>query len=234
MISIINQFLMICIISYITRSQCFNRLVPSSFHSPTILKAFTNRAASSSSKPSTTKSSSEKIDRRGSKSKNSSYNFRSSSSSGSKSYSAKTNNNDKVYTPRVEGVQSNTVASSGQIDESSDDSDPTVPTVILEQGKARLFQDGNPLVYGGAVKQLKGRPNSGDYVLVTDHMGNAIGKGIYNSNSTYRVRMFTRSYETEFTVPFEDVLILRLRQALRVRKAATLPSDTTTAYRAVK
>ena len=233
MISIINRFLMICIISYIPRSQSFNRLLHSSFHSPTILKAFIYRAASSTTKFTTTKPSSEKIDRRGSKTKSSSYNSR-SSSPGSKSYSAKTINNNKVYTPRVDGSQSNTVAFSDQVDDSVNDSDASVPTVILEQGKARLFQDGNPLVYGGAVKQLKGRPNSGDYVLVTDHMGNAIGKGIYNSNSTYRVRMFTRSYEAEFTMPFEDVLILRLKQALRVRKAAALPSDTTTAYRAVK
>ena len=226
---------MICIISYIPRSQCFNRLAHSSFHSPSTLKAFINRAASSSSKPSTAKPSNEKIDRRGSKSKTSSYNSRPTNSSGSKSYSAKTTTDyNKVYSPRVDGSQSSTADSSDHIDESSDDSAANVPTVILEQGKARLFQDGNPLVYGGAVKQLKGRPNSGDYVLVTDHMGNAIGKGIYNSNSTYRVRMFTRSYETEFTMPFEEVLILRLKQALRVRKAAALPSETTTAYRAVK
>ena len=32
----------------------------------------------------------------------------------------------------------------------------TVPTAVLEKGKARLFQDGNPLVYGGAIKELKG------------------------------------------------------------------------------
>ena len=33
--------------------------------------------------------------------------------------------------------------------------------VILEKGKARLFQDGNPLIYGGAVKQVVGEPEPG-------------------------------------------------------------------------
>jgi hypothetical protein len=32
----------------------------------------------------------------------------------------------------------------------------TSARVILEKGKARLFQDGNPLIYGGAVKAIEG------------------------------------------------------------------------------
>lgn len=47
-------------------------------------------------------------------------------------------------------------------------------------------------MYGGAIKELKGNPQAGSQVTVADHMGNEIGKGIFNPNSTYRVRMFTR------------------------------------------
>jgi hypothetical protein len=47
--------------------------------------------------------------------------------------------------------------------------------VILEQGKAKLFQDGNPLVYGGAIQEVKGDPSIGDDVDVTDYKGNLVG-----------------------------------------------------------
>lgn len=106
--------------------------------------------------------------------------------------------------------------------------------VNLEKGKARLFQDGNPLVYGGAIKNLEGNPQSGDLVSVKDHMGNLIGKGVYNSNSTYRVRMFTRSYEQESALDFDSLLKLRIEQALALRKRAGLPSEINTAFRAIK
>lgn len=108
------------------------------------------------------------------------------------------------------------------------------PKVILEKGKARLFQDGNPLVYGGAIKELQGNPVSGDIVQVVDHMGNAIGKGVFNSNSTYRVRMFSRSFEKENNYEFPELLQARINQALVMRKSAGLPSATTNAFRAIK
>lgn len=117
---------------------------------------------------------------------------------------------------------------------STSSSSADTKTVILDKGKARLFQDGNPLVYGGAIKKLEGNPISGDLVTVTDHMGNLIGKGVYNSNSTYRVRMFTRSYEQESNLDFDALLKLRVVQAFALRKRAGLPSDTNTAFRAIK
>lgn len=61
------------------------------------------------------------------------------------------------------------------------------PTVVLKQGKARLFKDGHPLVYGGAVDHLTGAPKTGDAVLVTDNRANTIGWGFFNSTSMFRV-----------------------------------------------
>ena len=43
-------------------------------------------------------------------------------------------------------------SSSPSSSSSSSSSGSAGPKVILEKGKARLFQDGNPLIYGGAVK----------------------------------------------------------------------------------
>ena len=51
------------------------------------------------------------------------------------------------------------------------------PHVVLKAGKARLFLEGNPLVFGEAVGQVMGNVADGDYVEVVDHRGNLIGKG---------------------------------------------------------
>lgn len=37
---------------------------------------------------------------------------------------------------------------------------------LHDLGKAKLFQDGNPLIYGGAVKEVQGSPEMGDEVIV--------------------------------------------------------------------
>jgi 23S rRNA G2069 N7-methylase RlmK/C1962 C5-methylase RlmI len=74
----------------------------------------------------------------------------------------------------------------------------------------------------------------GSYVRVEDHMGNSIGKGMFNPLSTYRVRLFTRSFEREYDLEFPDVIASRIRQAILVRKSLLLPSKITTAYRLIK
>lgn len=61
--------------------------------------------------------------------------------------------------------------------------------VVLAIGKARLFYEGNPVVFGGAVSAVFGEPAPGDIVTVTDHKGKQVGWGIYNPDSMYRVRM---------------------------------------------
>ena len=62
--------------------------------------------------------------------------------------------------------------------------------VVLKGGKARLFLGGHPLVYGGAVDRVIGRPPplSGVPVVVADGAGAAVGWGVYNPDSMFRVR----------------------------------------------
>lgn len=107
------------------------------------------------------------------------------------------------------------------------------PVVVLEQGKARLFQDGNPLVYGGAIREIKGDPVSGDDVDVTDHKGNAIGRGFFNPHSQYRVRMIARNHDAVCKGSIEDILTERLQHAVQLRRAVGLPSVRNSAYRLV-
>lgn len=107
------------------------------------------------------------------------------------------------------------------------------PKVILEKGKARLFQDGNPLIYGGAVKEVVGDPQAGDEVIVNDHMGNSLGRGVFNPFSQYRVRMMARTYESLYELPFEDLIKKRIEQAIAVRSAISLPSSENSVYRLI-
>jgi 23S rRNA (cytosine1962-C5)-methyltransferase len=109
----------------------------------------------------------------------------------------------------------------------------STPKVILEKGKARLFQDGNPLIYGGAVKEVVGNPQPGDEVIVNDNMGNTLGRGVFNPFSQYRVRMMARTYESLYTLSFEDLLKVRIEQAIALRSAISLPSAKNSVYRLV-
>ena len=63
------------------------------------------------------------------------------------------------------------------------------PVVTLTGGKAKLFKAGNPLVYGGAVKSVSGKPATGAVVDVVDGSGGFIGWGVFNPISMYRVRL---------------------------------------------
>jgi len=104
--------------------------------------------------------------------------------------------------------------------------------VVLEKGKARLFQDGNPLIYGGAVKEVKGTLEAGDEVFVHDHMGNPIGRGFFNPFSQYRVRMMVRPWEPVYQSDLSEILSSRINAALSLRVAMNLISpDRNTVYR---
>ena len=54
-----------------------------------------------------------------------------------------------------------------------------VPTCTLGRGKANIFLDGNPIVYGGAVETVTMAPATGDPVIVVDH----VGKDVHSHHS---------------------------------------------------
>ncbi|KAK9838593.1 hypothetical protein WJX84_002574 [Apatococcus fuscideae] len=69
-----------------------------------------------------------------------------------------------------------------------------LPRVVLKAGKARLFsKGGHPLVYGGAVDRVVGRPTpkAGDAVVVADGADAPIAWGLFNPDSMFRVRPCT-------------------------------------------
>ena len=102
-------------------------------------------------------------------------------------------------------------------------------SVTIKRGKARLFRDGNPLVYGGAVERTTGSINRGDAVEVVDGAGNPIGWGFYNPDSMYRVRLLPGPMSDD---PMQAVRSL-IETACERRSALNLPNEATSAFRLI-
>ncbi|CAM9286628.1 unnamed protein product [Hapterophycus canaliculatus] len=106
--------------------------------------------------------------------------------------------------------------------------------VVVARGKARLFWDGNPLVYGGAISRVEGDPMAGDVVDVIDSSGKFIAWGVFNPDSMYRVRVLAR--EGEAAADSRDVGAVvkeRLMTARDARRAIGIPNANTDTYRLV-
>ena len=119
-----------------------------------------------------------------------------------------------------------------------------VPTCRLAKGKANMFLDGNPIVYGGAVDVVSGDPSVSDPVVVVDHAGAVVAWGCYNPHSMYRVRVLQMAWEIETAeapdgktgvrCDVERVVSSRVRDAVRLRADAGLvDSERTDAYRLI-
>jgi 23S rRNA G2069 N7-methylase RlmK/C1962 C5-methylase RlmI len=139
------------------------------------------------------------------------------------------------HTPRLLSSSVRTASRAPAIALSSLTSSAVAGTVCLKGGKARLFKvSGHPIVYGGAVDNVKGSVQAGDVVDVVDVSGDLIGWGVYNPHSMYRVRLLATNEPT--LLAHRDVGALlreRLLQASDLRRACGLPSESTSAYRLV-
>jgi hypothetical protein len=103
----------------------------------------------------------------------------SSSSSSIKKKDWRVKNNNNKYNKNKELIYKNNKLKNNIIDNRK--------VVVIEKGKLRLFQDGNPLIYSGAIKEVYGRPTIGDEVEVEDHNGNIFARGFFNQISQYKV-----------------------------------------------
>jgi len=112
---------------------------------------------------------------------------------------------------------------------------PAPGRVTLAGGKARLFKNGNPLVFGGAVKHVEPKHvEAGAVVDVVDGSDKLVGWGVYNPHSMYRVRLLAS--DEPALLEHRDLgrlLSHRIAAASMVRTAAGLPSAETTAYRLI-
>lgn len=63
--------------------------------------------------------------------------------------------------------------------------------VILQPRRARPFYGRHPWVYAGAIAAVEGAPGDGDVVELFSHTGHFVARGLYNSRSKIRVRLYT-------------------------------------------
>jgi 23S rRNA (cytosine1962-C5)-methyltransferase len=88
------------------------------------------------------------------------------------------------------------------------------PRVVLLPQRARPFYGRHPWVFAGAVAAVEGEPADGDEVDLVAHTGGFIARGLYNSRSKIRVRL----YSWQEGRPLDaDFFRQRLRDAVALR-----------------
>jgi 23S rRNA (cytosine1962-C5)-methyltransferase len=89
--------------------------------------------------------------------------------------------------------------------------------VVLLPKRARPFYGRHPWVYAGAIAAVEGEPADGGVVDLVAHGGQFVARGLYNSRSKIRVRLFTWDPETQLDHHFfreQLAAAIRLRQDL--------------------
>jgi 23S rRNA (cytosine1962-C5)-methyltransferase len=90
----------------------------------------------------------------------------------------------------------------------------TLPRVVLHPRRARPFYGQHPWVYAGAIADISGAPGDGDVVDLYSHAGHFVARGLYNSRSKIRVRLYSWSPD----LPLDrDFFRARLAAALHLR-----------------
>jgi 23S rRNA (cytosine1962-C5)-methyltransferase len=90
------------------------------------------------------------------------------------------------------------------------------PRVVLLPKRARPFYGRHPWVFDGAIATVEGDPADGDEVDLVSDTGGFIARGLYNSHSRIRVRLYTWQAD----VPLDRTFFReKLASAIRLRAA---------------
>ena len=79
---------------------------------------------------------------------------------------------------------------------------PQPPRVILKDKRALPFFGMHPWVYAGAIETVEGAPKDGDVVDLVSTAGLFIARGLFNSNSKIRVRLYSWSADVALDADF--------------------------------
>jgi len=90
----------------------------------------------------------------------------------------------------------------------------TAGRVVLRARRARPFFGRHPWVYAGAIEAVSGAPVDGDVVDVVSNAGNFVARGLYNSKSKIRVRLYAWDEDVALD---ESFFRARLEDAIRLR-----------------
>ena len=88
-------------------------------------------------------------------------------------------------------------------------------TVVLKPKRARPFFGRHPWVLDSAVAKVEGGPADGDVVDLATHDGHFVGRGLWNSQSRIRVRLYAFDAATKLDDAF---WIGRLTSAIALRR----------------
>jgi 23S rRNA (cytosine1962-C5)-methyltransferase len=88
--------------------------------------------------------------------------------------------------------------------------------IMLQPRKARPFYGRHPWVYAGAISSVEGAPADGDDVDLYSYTGEFVARGLYNSRSKIRVRLYSWSRDQPLG---EDFFREKLTTAMRLRGA---------------
>jgi 23S rRNA (cytosine1962-C5)-methyltransferase len=95
-----------------------------------------------------------------------------------------------------------------------------IPRVKLKPRRAQPFFGRHPWVYAGAIAAIEGEVADGSEVDLVSHAGNWIARGLYNSQSKIRVRLY--SWQTDQPLD-QEFFRDRLAVAVRLRRAIIAP-----------
>src|SRR3954466_10799158 len=91
----------------------------------------------------------------------------------------------------------------------------TLPRVVIRSRQARPFFGRHPWVFPGAIADIDGDPADGDEVELFSHAGIFIARGLYNSQSKIRVRLYSWVPDQ----PLDDAFFRsRIDAAVRLRE----------------
>ena len=89
-----------------------------------------------------------------------------------------------------------------------------MPRVILKARKAKPFYGRHPWVHDSAVERVEGAPVDGDFAELATLQGNVIARGLFNSQSRIRMRLYTWDRNEELDESFWRT---RLERAVQLR-----------------
>ena len=67
---------------------------------------------------------------------------------------------------------------------------PDPPRVVLQRGRDHPARGRHPWVFSGAIARIEGQAADGDEVAVHASDGSFVARGLYNSRSQIRVRLY--------------------------------------------
>jgi len=101
-------------------------------------------------------------------------------------------------------------------------------SVRLKKGKEKAVRQLHPWVFSGAIDHVKGKPENGDIIMVTDSNNDFLAYGFFNDQSRVAVRLLEWNLETEIN---ETWWRKKIQNAVKLR--TDLHTDKTNTYRVI-